>query len=98
MLTFTAGSLCQMWHGRALSGRGVTFSVQPAYEQPTFLLLIDIDSEIISTEGFSRSLYALRFADYLWDHALANTDTITKAEVMQEQRVWEQTQAIAVRR
>ena len=83
---------------KSFKRRGVTFSVQPVYEQPTFVLLIDLDGEIVTTEGFSKSLYALRFADYLWEHAFANTDTITKAEVVQEQRVWEQTNAIALRR
>ena len=78
--------------------RGVTFSVQPAFEQPTFLLLIDLDGEVISTEGFSKSLYALRFADHLWDHILEDSQTITKAAVVQERQQWEQTQALAIRR
>ena len=83
---------------KSFKRRGITLSVNQAFQQPTFILSIDLDGEVIATDGFSKSFYALNFGDYIWDSVL-NTSTQVSAEVITGQRrEWEQTQALALRR
>ena len=83
---------------KSFKRRGITLSVSQAFQQPTFILSIDLDGEIIATDGFSKSLYALIFGDYLWDNIFSTTSKVSVAELTQQCQQWEQTQALAVRR
>ena len=78
---------------KSFKRRSVTLSVSPTYQQPTFFLSIDLDGETLITGGFSKSLYALRFGDHLWEQVLADSKYLNV-----ERGQWEQTQALAVRR
>ena len=83
---------------KSFKRRGVTLSVSPTYQQPTFILSIDLDGETLATDGFSKSLYALHFGDHLWEHVLTDSKQLNVDVLNAERGQWEQTQAIAVRR
>ena len=83
---------------KSFKRRSVTISVSPTYQQPTFFLSIDLDGETLTTGGFSKSLYALRFGDHLWEQVLADSKYLNVEVLNVERGQWEQTQALAVRR
>ena len=76
--------------------RSVTLSVSPTYQQPTFFLSINLDGETLTTAGFSKSLYALRFGDHLWEQVIADSKQLNVEVLNVERGQWEQTQALAV--
>ena len=82
---------------KSFKRRSVTLSVSPTYQQPTFFLSIDLDGETLTTGGFSKSLYALRFGDHLWEQVLADSKQLNVEVLNVERGQWEQTQALAVR-
>ena len=83
---------------KSFKRRGVTLSVSPTYQQPTFILSIDLDGDTLATDGFSKSLYALHFGDHLWEHVLTDSKQLNVDVLNAERGQWEQTQALAVRR
>ena len=83
---------------KSFKRRSVTLSVSPTYQQPTFFLSINLDGETLTTSGFSKSLYALRFGDHLWEQVIADSKQLNVEVLNVERGQWEQTQALAVRR
>ena len=83
---------------KSFKRQSVTLSVSPTYQQPTFFLSINLDGETLTTSGFSKSLYALRFGDHLWEQVIGDSKQLNVEVLNVERGQWEQTQGLAVRR
>lgn len=72
----------------------VVLSVSQAYGKTTYILSVDSDGDTVATDGFSRSLYALQFGDFLWDNVLSGKSQVDVTVVQQTRDEWERWRAL----
>ena len=72
----------------------VVLSVNQAYGKTTYILAVDSDGDTVATDGFSRSLFALQFGDFLWDNVLSGKSQVDVTVVQQTRDKWEQWRAL----
>ena len=68
--------------------RNVVMTVSQAFERPTYILSVEHEGESVTTDGFSRSVYALRFADFLWDHVMSGRSHVDAEAMRAARREW----------
>ena len=80
---------------KSFKRNNLVMSVTQAYEKPTYILSVEQEGETVATDGFSRSYYALHFADFLWEHVLSARANVDISVVQQTRGEWErQTRAL----
>lgn len=85
---------------RTYKRAGVSLSVGQSAQSRKFLLNVDIEGEVVGTEGFDNAYFALNFGDYLWGFLSPRQQVTAQdaAVVVQQQRAqWEVTNLPALR-
>ena len=82
---------------KSFKRNNVVLSVNKAYGQTTYILAVESDGDTAATDGFSRSLYALQFADFLWENVLSVKSQVDVAVVQQTRVEWERSLALPSR-
>lgn len=72
----------------------LVLSVSQAYGKTTYILAVDSDGDTAATDGFSRSLYALQFGDFLWENVLSGRSQVDVTVVQQTRAEWERFRAL----
>ena len=67
---------------------GLTLRASQDYELESFHLNIEANGLTEVTSGFSRSLYALQFGDFLWDRALSAQRQLNSQVVRETRAEW----------
>ena len=79
---------------RCLKGDACAMSVSQGYGEASYSLSVQADGRSESAHAFSRPLYALQFAEYLWENVLSSRPQLT-AGVVRETRIrWDPTRAL----
>ncbi len=69
--------------------------VNQAYGKLTYILSIELNSHTEATDGFSRSVYALQFGDFLWQNVLQVRSQVDADVVQQTRGEWDRMRALA---
>ena len=72
----------------------VSLSVTQAYGKQTYILSVESDGDTAATDGFSRSLYALQFGDFLWENVLSARPQVDVSVVRETRVEWERSRAL----
>lgn len=79
---------------RSFKRNHTTFTVNQLYGANTYVLTVDVDGDSVTTDGFSRSIYALQFGDYLWERVLSAQRQASASTVHQTRQEWERFRAL----
>ncbi len=79
---------------RCLKGDACSMSVNKGYGAESYSLSVQSAGRSESAEGFSRPLYALQFAEYLWENVLSNRPQLTTGVVRETRIRWDPTRAL----
>ena len=74
---------------KSFKRNNLIMTVSQAFEKPTYILSVEQEGETVATDGFSRSYYALRFADYLWEHVVSVQSRVDISVLQETRRDWE---------